>query len=313
MRDVVVIGGGLSGLSACYELEKAGVGYTLIEVKPRVGGSIACDSVEGCIIDSAQMCHVIADPVNFYTYLERLDLQDALYSVNDRLNAFKHGTETLVSRLDERIHPHRLSRMAVSTLGEFDNRYSICMENGMVLDAKALIVASPARYAERMFHTLVQEISFRLLNYRYDNIAYVSMAYKHRDVPYIPDTPPDDYPLTFIHHTDQPERVRKNHVLIQLGVRFEGEPDAQLPWEIAALFGWSFTPLAQRIHVWSESNPVMWRDPNHADNMRHIQHLLPQGVALAGSDYIATGAPPRLDERIKSGQAAARRVLDYID
>ena len=35
MRDVVVIGGGLSGLAACYELEKCGAAYTVIEVKRR--------------------------------------------------------------------------------------------------------------------------------------------------------------------------------------------------------------------------------------------------------------------------------------
>ena len=33
MRDVVVIGGGLSGLAACYELERCGAAYTVIEVK----------------------------------------------------------------------------------------------------------------------------------------------------------------------------------------------------------------------------------------------------------------------------------------
>ena len=40
MRDVVVIGGGLSGLAACYELEKRGAAYTVIEVKRRFGGGI---------------------------------------------------------------------------------------------------------------------------------------------------------------------------------------------------------------------------------------------------------------------------------
>lgn len=40
MRDVVIIGGGLSGLAAAYELEKHNVDYTLIEVKRELGGSI---------------------------------------------------------------------------------------------------------------------------------------------------------------------------------------------------------------------------------------------------------------------------------
>jgi hypothetical protein len=35
-------------------------------------------------------------------------------------------------------------------------------------------------------------------------------------------------------------------------------------------------------------------------------------VALAGSDYIPAAHPPRLDERIAAGQAAAKRVLAHL-
>ena len=38
MRDVVVVGGGLAGLAAMAALAGAGVGVTLVEWRPYVGG-----------------------------------------------------------------------------------------------------------------------------------------------------------------------------------------------------------------------------------------------------------------------------------
>ena len=55
MRDVVVIGGGLSGLAAGYELERRGVRYTMIEVKPRFGGAIRSSSAGGFVMDAAAL------------------------------------------------------------------------------------------------------------------------------------------------------------------------------------------------------------------------------------------------------------------
>lgn len=38
--DVLIVGGGLSGLSAAYHLKKAGISYRVIELAPRVGGRV---------------------------------------------------------------------------------------------------------------------------------------------------------------------------------------------------------------------------------------------------------------------------------
>ena len=45
MPDVIIIGGGLTGLSAAFELEKLGIAYTLIEVKGRLGSNIVSDGL----------------------------------------------------------------------------------------------------------------------------------------------------------------------------------------------------------------------------------------------------------------------------
>jgi len=46
-----IIGGGIAGLAAAYELEKAGAAYTLFEAGPRLGGVIASERVAGSVLE----------------------------------------------------------------------------------------------------------------------------------------------------------------------------------------------------------------------------------------------------------------------
>lgn len=324
MRDAVIIGGGLSGLAAAWTLQQAGIRFTLIEVKPRLGGSIASHTAAGFIMDSGPMIHTIADHDAFTAYLGQLGLGEAFQVLPPEGDhpgpriLFNQGSAVLIDALAARITAPRLMRMAVSTLGFMDapgyRRFSICLENGMLLDADALIIAAPARHAERMLHTLAPEISFALLDYRYDHIARVSLGYSAPDLPRIPDEIPQGYPVTALYHTAHPQRVLPDGMTLQTSVRFDPAKglSSDIVGELAALMGWPLNPAADHIAIWPESDPIMWVDDDHSATMRTIDQLLPDGVALAGSDYIASGTPPCLDERIGQGQTAARRVIDWL-
>jgi oxygen-dependent protoporphyrinogen oxidase len=50
--DVVIIGGGITGLSAAYELERRGVSFTLLEASPRLGGLIRTEYLDGFTIEA---------------------------------------------------------------------------------------------------------------------------------------------------------------------------------------------------------------------------------------------------------------------
>lgn len=62
MRRVTIVGGGISGLSAAYYLSKAGVPATLIERRPRLGGVIQTETVDGCVLEAGPDSFLAAKP-----------------------------------------------------------------------------------------------------------------------------------------------------------------------------------------------------------------------------------------------------------
>ncbi|MEI8082043.1 MAG: protoporphyrinogen oxidase [Actinomycetes bacterium] len=52
MTGVVVIGGGITGMAAAYDLAKAGIAVTLVEGSDRLGGKIRTDEVDGFLVEA---------------------------------------------------------------------------------------------------------------------------------------------------------------------------------------------------------------------------------------------------------------------
>lgn len=324
MRDVVIIGGGLSGLAAAWELETLKVPYTLIEVKARLGGAISSERAEGFTLDGGVMLHGAASQsADEWDFLEQLGLQDAVYRVEQRFEGlphtrqwlgFKGGTGVLIDALQQRISPTTpvILRMAVSSLGFLNGQdardgYAICMENGMVLDAKTLIVAAPARYAERMFYTLQADVAARLLMVHYDTLTRISLGYRQQDIT-LPLLLPVDIAVAYVMHTTHADRVPEGGLLLQIGIRHNGDParliqavvdDLRLP-----------PPLVSRAHYWAESDVLHQHEqPSLA---AQLEPLLPRGIALIGSDYSAHPRAASIPQRVKEARAAARRIAALL-
>ena len=60
--DVAVVGGGMAGLSAAYELHRRGVSFVLLEGSPRLGGMIRTESVGGFTIDAGPQVKAVCLP-----------------------------------------------------------------------------------------------------------------------------------------------------------------------------------------------------------------------------------------------------------
>lgn len=91
MVRTLIIGGGISGLSAAYYLAKRGASSTLIESRPRLGGVIQTEHLEGCVIEGGPDSFLSAKPA-------ALDLIRDLGLGADVIGSNDHLRKTFVRR-----------------------------------------------------------------------------------------------------------------------------------------------------------------------------------------------------------------------
>jgi oxygen-dependent protoporphyrinogen oxidase len=81
---VVIIGGGISGLSAAYYLSKGGVPSTILESRSRLGGVIQTEQVEGCTIEAGPDSFLSVKPAAM-DLIRDLGLADEVIGSNDHV------------------------------------------------------------------------------------------------------------------------------------------------------------------------------------------------------------------------------------
>jgi oxygen-dependent protoporphyrinogen oxidase len=87
-KRIVVVGGGVGGMSAAWEAraeaERSGVAVTVtvIEQRPRVGGSIVTEKVGGCLVEGGPDCFV-SEKAGGLQLVRDLGLEDHLSPTND--------------------------------------------------------------------------------------------------------------------------------------------------------------------------------------------------------------------------------------
>ena len=84
--EVLIIGGGISGLSTAWYLNKAGIKATIIERQDRLGGVIKTDRIEGCIAEAGPDSMVSMKPAGRELATE-LGLAGELIGSNDHTRA----------------------------------------------------------------------------------------------------------------------------------------------------------------------------------------------------------------------------------
>lgn len=81
---VVIIGGGISGLSAAWYLAQAGVHSTLVERRPRLGGVIQTERIEGCVVEAGPDSFITIKPAAT-ELIQEIGLSGDLIGSNDHL------------------------------------------------------------------------------------------------------------------------------------------------------------------------------------------------------------------------------------
>ncbi|MEM6696820.1 MAG: NAD(P)/FAD-dependent oxidoreductase [Bacteroidota bacterium] len=76
MKDIIIVGGGMAGLTAAHYLHKANKDFLLLEASDRVGGRVKTDRVDGFLLDRGFQVLLTAYPeVKAVLDYEKLDLK----------------------------------------------------------------------------------------------------------------------------------------------------------------------------------------------------------------------------------------------
>ena len=303
MSRVVVVGGGLSGLAVAALLEQQGIDYTLIEVKRRLGGSLISKTVDEFIFDGSGFLSDLA--LRNHPLIAEWGLQDSLVEAGEGL-IFRQGVQSLIDALSTRITGPRLMRMALSSIGELDGgSLALCMENGLMLNARAIILALPARYAERVFYGYRSQITEHLLTYRYDNLFRLSFGYRSPSLE-LP-TPPEAL------FTNQISLAERGGTIVQVGLSttWQAPLADEKVRDLCNAWGW---PPADALysHYWAEADPITPSTPEYPAWREDLMGMLPPRVALIGSDYVQMplthGINP-LSQCLSQAQEAVQKIL----
>ncbi len=84
MPDTLIVGGGISGLSTAYYLTKGGASGVILESRPRLGGVIQTEHVEGCTIEAGPDSFLSAKPAAL-ELIRELGLAGDVIGSNDHL------------------------------------------------------------------------------------------------------------------------------------------------------------------------------------------------------------------------------------
>lgn len=81
--QVVIVGGGISGLSAAYDLHRAGIPHLLIEKQPRLGGVIETRSWGNCVLEAGPDSFISQKP-EALQLIRDLGMEDEVIGSNDK-------------------------------------------------------------------------------------------------------------------------------------------------------------------------------------------------------------------------------------
>jgi oxygen-dependent protoporphyrinogen oxidase len=129
-QKIIVIGGGISGLSAAYDLTRAGADCTIFEKQTRVGGVIETRIADGCTLECGPDSFLSAKPAAL-TLIKELGLASDVIGSNDHQRTtyiLKHGALVALPEGVMMIVPTRVMPMVKSPLLSWGTKIRMGLE-----------------------------------------------------------------------------------------------------------------------------------------------------------------------------------------
>jgi oxygen-dependent protoporphyrinogen oxidase len=127
---VIIIGGGIAGLSAAYDLANAGIPHTMIEKQPRVGGVIETRQWEDCVMECGPDSFISAKP-EAMTLIQELGLAgEVIGSKDDERVTYlqRHGKLVRLPEGTTMFVPTKPSSMLASPLVSWGTKIRMGLE-----------------------------------------------------------------------------------------------------------------------------------------------------------------------------------------
>ena len=238
----------------------------------------------------------------------------------------KTGLAEIVEKLVQQLTSNgaylRLNTKA-QQITRYEARYQVELESGEIIEADALILATPAFVSGALLSSVNPSLAFDLQSIPYASTATVSLAYHQSDIPrdldgygyVIPRREGRKALACTWTSTKFPHRAPHGYALIRV---FVGRAGQDLPWdekqllalareELRLTLDITAEPLLSRVFMWDKAMPQY--NLGHQEILARIDTALGRhpGLALAGNGYRGIGIP----DCIHSGELAVEKILNH--
>ena len=345
MTTVAVVGAGVTGLSAAWELQRAGVEVVVLESERRAGGAIVTERRDGFVVEGGPDGFLAAEPDipalardlgighRLVDQLARgsmlwngeqlaplaegqaaalLGIESATDHVGFR--SFAGGMADIVDALLARLGSAVRTAMGVTGIAPARRGYRLTLTGGSVVEADGVVLALPAWAAVRFVAGLGVAAARRLDDVIYYPSVTVSLAYEENRIAgklegtgFI-SAGESGAPVRACTYASlkYPGRAPRGFALLRAFVApVDGDPAPVAHRELAKILGITSAPLWSRAFHWTRGLPRY--KPRHAERVAEVRRLLCRlpPLEIAGAGVDGAG----VSACVKSGREAAQRLL----
>jgi protoporphyrinogen/coproporphyrinogen III oxidase len=239
------------------------------------------------------------------------------------------GMQEMIDAIAQRL-PQGSARLdtAVTNIfpGNGQQKCRLAIGTSEILETDGIILATPAFHTAQMLVSAAPEAAKELSGIAYASSATISLAYRNRDFPRMPDSFGFVVPATesrkimacTFSSLKYPGRAPEDHVLLRAFVGGSLQPDLlddndatlerNVRAEIGSLLGVNAEPLLVRLQHHRNSMPQY--HIGHQARIQRIESALEShgNLALAGSAYHGVG----ISDCVRSGEQAAEKLFQQI-